>query len=181
MKSPSKLTSIKRFPTDEIYNIVAIDKDFLSSDEVLAQITKICSEELIYNILFKERLAGKPYVLENALNFITWAQKGWEKQEWFVYLVMDNNKKIAGAVDIKSNNLESAEIGYWASSEISGIMTNAVTALCNIAKDGGYKSLYGLTVLDNQKSQNVLTRAGFSNIGQVRQKGKDYIKFEKKL
>lgn len=179
-KSPVKVL-IEGFPERETYFVQSIDSSQNISDDDLETITRICSEELIYNVLFKEKFNGKPYTLENARSFINWAKEGWNKNKWFVFLIRDSENKIVGAVDIKSDNLESAEIGYWMTKEVSGVMTNAVVALCNMAKNAGYKSLYGLTILNNEKSQRVLLRAGFVNVGQIEEKGKQYLKFVKEI
>ena len=71
------------------------------------------------------------------------------------------------------------EVGYWMSNGNPGVMTNAVRAICDIAKTAGYKSLYGLTVLNNEKSQKVLINAEFENVGEIKVKGKQYLKFIK--
>ncbi|HTK03360.1 MAG TPA: GNAT family N-acetyltransferase [Alphaproteobacteria bacterium] len=172
---------IERFPDKEIYSLQSVDSSQDISESDLEIIAKICSEELIYKVLFKEKFEGKPYTLESAKWFINWAKEGWDKNEWFVFLIRNPENKIVGAVDIKSNNLESAEIGYWMTNEVKGLMTNAVIELCNIAKSAGYKSLYGLTVLDNKNSQGVLVRAGFTNEGEIEKEGKEYLKFTKVL
>ncbi len=172
---------IKSFPTNQIYKLRSVDQEFLISDKIINQIVAICSQSLIYEVLFNEKLKGKPYKSENALIFLNWAKEGWSKNKWFVYLITNESGDIVGAVDIKSNNLESAEIGYWMAQNIKGVMTNAVIKLREMAKAAGYKSLYGLTVPDNIKSQNVLTRAGFQNIGKVREKAGEHVKFLKIL
>jgi RimJ/RimL family protein N-acetyltransferase/isopentenyldiphosphate isomerase len=176
-KLPIKL-SVKNYLNNEDYYISPANESW---EEDVDQITRICSQELIYNVLFKERLKGLPYISKNALEFIAWINEGWEKNEWFVFFIRNGEGKIIGAVDIKSDNLEEAEIGYWMSEKVKGVMTNAVLALTEIAKNAGYKSLYGLTVPDNEKSQNVLKRAGFTDQGLVNQKSKKYIKFLLKL
>jgi RimJ/RimL family protein N-acetyltransferase len=134
---------------------------------------------LIYDTLFRDKFKGKPYTLENAKGFIKWAKDGWQRNKWFVFLIKNPKGQIVGAIDIKSNNLNSAEIGYWVDVKTPGVMTNLVIALCEIAKDAGYKSLYGLTVLENDRSQKLLLRAGFKNEGQIEEKGKQYLKFVK--
>ena len=176
-----KTATITRHPKGEVYKIVAATSDFLLSDDNLRQIVSICSEPLIYEVLFKTRLEGRLYALENAVEFVKWANKGWEENKWFVYLIKDVRDNIVGAIDIKSDNLEAAEIGYWMSHKTPGIMTNAVIKICELGKSAGYKSLYGFTVPDNIKSQKVLERAGFVNNGNVWEKDKEYIKFTKSL
>lgn len=179
-KTPVNI-SFKKFPDGEDFVLHSIDSSHVITEAELESIAAICSEDLIYDVLFKERLKGDPYLTENAKSFIAWAKEGWTKNEWFVFLIRDSKNNIVGAVDIKSANLENAEVGYWLSSKVTGVMANAVSALCSLAKSAGFKSLYGLTVLDNLKSQNVLIRAGFTNVGRVQEKGKDYLKFVKNL
>ncbi len=65
-------------------------------------------------------------------------------------------------MDIKSANLESAEIGYWLSAHHSGVMTNAVCALVQLARDAGYAELFALIRPTNTRSANVVARAGFT-------------------
>jgi RimJ/RimL family protein N-acetyltransferase len=90
---------------------------------------------------------------------------------------------VVGAIDIKSSDLDAGEIGYWASSEYPGYVTNAVVALSQLAKNAGFKSLFADTVPDNLPSQSVLRRAGFNHQGLVDRKGKGvmYYSFVKEL
>jgi len=170
---------VEKFPDKETYSLMSIDGGQNISEKDFETIARICNEELIYKVLFAEKFEDKPYTLENAKDFINWAKEGWDKNDWFVFLIRDPENNIVGSVDIKSNSLESAEVGYWMSNGNPGVMTNAVRAICDIAKTAGYKSLYGLTVLNNEKSQKVLINAEFENVGEIKVKGKQYLKFIK--
>lgn len=70
-------------------------------------------------------------------------------------------------MDIKSPELEGAEIGYWASKKHSGIITPAVGLLCGVARGAGYKSLYAFVLPANTCSLRVLTNNAF----QVEERG----------
>lgn len=125
-------------------------------------IVLICNEPPIYDLLFAERCAGKPYALADAERFLAWAERGWCDGTHFVYLIRGEGGGTAGAVDIKSANLPSAEIGYWLGARHSGVMTNAVRALCELAQIAGYAELFELVRQTNLRSANVLARAGRS-------------------
>lgn len=129
------------------------------------EIVRACNQEAVYKYLFKEKLKGKKYGKEEAQGFINWANEGWRKKSYFVFVVKTRDDKIIGALDIKSNNLESAEIGYWISCDYSGYMTNAVIKLSKRAKLAGYKSLVAFTKPRNYKSKRLLIRAGFGCVG----------------
>lgn len=131
------------------------------------RIVTICNQFSVYNMLFAERLQGAPYVKEDARRFVAWAREGWRTQGWFVFLVRDARDEIIGALDIKSNTLDRAEIGYWGDIHSSGFMTNAVAALCDIARSVGYRALFATTKPNNERSQAVLARNGFQPDGKV--------------
>ncbi len=172
---------IERYPDGEIFKMQSVDESSELRPEDLEQVAEICNEGLVYDTLFRGKFEGRPYTSEDAKGFTDWAKQGWNNNDKFVFLIRDPQNRIVGAIDIKSNNTEAAEIGYWASSTTPGIMTNAVKALCDIAKDAGYKQLYGLTVPNNERSQKVLLRAGFSDEGLADRKGKEYLKFTRDL
>ena len=124
-----------------------------------------CNQEAVYKFLFKEKLRGREYNEDDARSFISWANNGWKEKSYFVFVIKTKDNKIIGALDIKSNKLESAEIGYWANSDYSGYMTNAVIRLIKRAKLAGYKSLVAFTKPRNHKSKRLLIRAGFDCVG----------------
>jgi len=116
-----------------------------------------------------------------AQSFLTWARKGWAEKTHYVFLITDLDGEIVAAVDIKSNTLENAEIGYWASSTSPGLVSHAVAMICLIGREAGYTSFIGLTLPDNEKSASVLRRNLFSDLGIVEDRGKRYRKFRKEL
>jgi RimJ/RimL family protein N-acetyltransferase len=170
--------SIINHLTGAIYHIFSCDESFVLTYEDIQRIVEVCNQEAIYNLLFKERLGGKAYELENAEGFISWAKEGWNTRGYFVFLVRDENERIVGALDIKSANIESAEIGYWASADSPGFMTNAVRELVLVAKEMGYKQLYAFVKPSNSRSANVLIRAGFQYSGEVSVDSKTYKRYE---
>ncbi|MFA5386873.1 MAG: GNAT family N-acetyltransferase [Candidatus Paceibacterota bacterium] len=173
------VVEISNHLTCQKFFLQRIDNSFNLSSEAVNEIAAVCSQRELYDFLFKETFNGRPYTIHDAIKFLDWAKKGWEEKTYFIFLVKDLSGKIVGAVDIKSANLEGAEIGYWADRNVRGFMTNAITALCNIARNAGYKSLYGLVIPENSKSIGVLERAGFKKKKEpFLEKGKHYIKYE---
>lgn len=171
----------ERYLSGELCALESIDSNKFYDNSDFDTIASICGQKLVYDFLFKDRFKGRPYTQEDAKGFISWAQEGWRRNEYFVFLIRNSKSEIVAAVDIKSNNLKSAEMGYWSSSETPGVMTNAVASLCKIAKQAGFCELFGLTVPDNIRSQNVLIRAGFTNEGHLEREDKRYFKFSKSL
>lgn len=170
-------STIKRFPNDEMCEMRSVDETFVVTDTDVDTIVAICNEELVYNVLFKPRLNGKPYGRENAEGFLSWAREGWLHNEWFVFLIRNPRQRIIAAIDIKSNDVEMAEVGYWASAAYPGIMTSAVQQLCQLAKEARYKRLFALTIPENTKSASVLLRANFLSDGEISRDNKQYFKF----
>jgi RimJ/RimL family protein N-acetyltransferase len=136
------------------------------------EIIAICNQEDIYSLLFRDKLNGERYEEPNAQSFVAWANKGWQDGTYFVFIIKNQDDKVIGAIDIKSNNSDLAEIGYWASDNFPGFMTNAVSGLIEQAKNAGCHSFVAYTKLENNKSKGVLSRSGFDYVGQEeRQKG----------
>jgi RimJ/RimL family protein N-acetyltransferase len=160
-----------------LHKAVEIPIDSESVKEVVA----ICNEPHVYDFLFRPRLAGAAYSEEMAKEFLSWAAQGWRDRTHYVFLAVTNEGRITAAVDIKSNDLTGAEIGYWASESFPGVATPAVRGLCEIAKDAGFKRLVGLTLPDNERSADVLRRNGFNDLGILERRGKRYLKFERAL
>jgi RimJ/RimL family protein N-acetyltransferase len=183
--------SFPDFPSDiriEFTNFKSDSSQFLcradsvgSPPESVTRIVSICNEPLVYDFLFRRRLVGKPYDEAMAKEFLSWAVQGWTERTHYVFFATDAQGVIHGALDIKSNQRVDAEIGYWASSENAGAITNAVAALCRVGKDAGYKSFVGLTLPDNERSAGVLKRNAFSDLGLVEDRGRTYRKFHKIL
>lgn len=122
------------------------------------KLTTICNQADIYQ-LFK-KLEGRPYSNEDALSFLKWIDEGWANQTHFVFLVTSSGGEIVAALDIKSENLEAAEIGYWCDQDHRGITSTAVLIMVEWAKEQGYQSLFAKPI--NVRSACLLDRAGFT-------------------
>ncbi len=142
------------------FYLVSADPTLEINHQQLSQIVEACNQPSIYK-LFVRRLQGKPYTEADAHDFITWAQKGWQEGTHYVFLIIEQEKNIVGAIDIKSNDLNSAEVGYWMNKHYPGLMTNTLKALIQIADRAGYKELYAHIHEQNTKSMGVAKRAGF--------------------
>jgi len=127
----------------------------------LEEISGICNETLIYDRLFRPRRQGRPYSNEEARGFLEWAREGWQTNQHFVFLVLTEDGQIAGALDIKSADLNAGEIGYWLSTHHSGVMTAALNVMTALARQAGFRRLWARPDRDNQRSIALLNRAGF--------------------
>lgn len=151
--------------------IIPVSDKIRLTDKNIDEIVEICNQELVYELLFREKLNGEKYKRLNAKSFVTWANKGWKESLYFVYLARLKDGKIVGAIDIKSNNLDLGEIGYWMDINFPGYMTNIVFGLAQQAKRVGFRKLVAYTKLENIKSKGVLERAGFDYSGQEKKEG----------
>lgn len=168
MQSPSA-PDLARFVARDIANVRTgapyrlVRADTIDpTDAQCAAITSVCNEPPVYEFLFRTRLDGAPYPHEKAREFLAWAQRGWAEATHFVFVVVDGTGTICAAADIKSPDLASAEIGYWASSRHAGVMTPAVAALCELARAAGFRSLFATVKPENSRSIAVLERNGFA-------------------
>lgn len=146
----------------------------------IGEITRICNEPMIHSTLFAEVL-GRAYAEADAENFFEWAEAGWSAGTHFVYAIVDGSGAVAGAIDIKSSDRASAEIGYWLSAGHSGVMTSAVEALCAIAASAGFEALHALVCPTNDRSARVLQRAGFTFASEVERAGRAYRRYDRRL
>lgn len=172
----------ENYKTKELGTIVSMDPSLEVSATDLARIADVCNQPLVYDFLFKQRLAGRAYGIEDAKSFVDWAKTGWQGGSFYVFLIKDRLGNISGCMDIKAYGAQDEaterEVGYWASSDKPGFMTEAVKKLPQIAKELGFKKLYGFVRLDNDKSSSVLIRSGFEPVGTVKRNEKEYKKFE---
>ena len=145
-----------RYGTRTRYQLMPIS-DLEVTPQHLADIQRICSEPEVHRWLF----APEAYTLEKAKGFVEWGQGGWQAQSHFVFLMLDPQQRIAGAIDIKSPHLAASEVGYWVSQEHTGIASAALAQLVKIATQAGYCRLFAQVKPGNEKSVNVLTRNGF--------------------
>lgn len=157
----AKRSPILNARTDANYELVPASAENTSNADI-PTIVSICNEPPIYNLLFAARSGGNPYSQADAERFLAWGARGWREGTHFLFLIRSDSGEVAGAMDIKSPNLESAEIGYWLSAHHSGVMTNAVCALVRLARNAGYAELFALVRPTNTRSANVVARAGFT-------------------
>ncbi len=167
--------------TEEVCFLVPVNETLALEPDQYAQIVTICNQPLVYSVLFADRLSGNPYRLADAERFIQWAKCGWQAGTHFVFLIRRQSGEIIGALDIKSNTLPSAEIGYWMSACFPGVMTNAVKQLVEIARRAGYQELFGMVRVSNVKSAGVLARVGFTCSSTVEHQAKHYHRFVLRL
>lgn len=174
MKFPDNLCiPIVNHVTGRAYELVRAD-DVNGDASNVRRIASICNESDVYEWLFRSRLAGHPYLEENAREWLQRSKAEWSSGMHFVFVVVDDEKLVAAACDIKSWE-PVAEIGYWASQQHRGVMTNAVKAVCALAGVVGYRMLFARTKDKNVRSQAVLERVGFGR-EPCREKG--YQRFE---
>ncbi len=134
----------------------------VSTEGQLSNLASICNQPAIYNFLFKERLNGRPYGIDDAQKFLEWAARGWNEQSHFVFLLLaPSSDLIAGALDIKSGDRKMAEVGYWCSALHRGLMSNAVGELKSLAREASFAALFARVRSDNAASVRVLERSGF--------------------
>jgi RimJ/RimL family protein N-acetyltransferase len=148
----------------EVYSLIRADA-LPETPERVAELVAACNEPLIYDWLFRERLEGQPYDEAKAASFFAWMQKGWQENEYFVFVLLASSGQLAGVLDIKSATLEGAEVGYWLRAGHKGLMTAALQALEELAEGAGYRSLYARVRPGNERSQAVVRRAGWQNTG----------------
>ena len=141
---------------------------------VAAEVAGVCGEPLIYERLFKNRLGGHPYDEANGSRFLSWAEGHWREGTAFVFVITHPVDGIVGALDVKSTDLDGAEIGYWLSARHGGVMTNAVSLMRDLAWAAGYRALFAVTDRDNTGSQAVLIRVGFVEDGTLERNGETY-------
>jgi len=166
MMSELKVSTLKN--CSQIDQFGTQNKYFLKSINLIeanqlrySEIYQSCSKDPIYKWLFTKRFP-EGYSLNNAKEFFLWAQASWKQGAHFVYLITDQKGSIVGSIDIRSNNLPLAETGYWVSPNHSGLASNALAKLIEIAKEAGYKALFAQVEARNVRSIKVLERNGFS-------------------
>ena len=158
------------------YTLVAVDL-IDPTEKVIAQVTSICNEPLVHESLFRRILSGKPYPLSMAADWLARGADGWKRNSHFVFGIVDQEGRIAAACDIKSADASWAEVGYWSSASHSGVMTNAIVGLIDLAREAGFEHLFAETQKTNVRSQGVLCRAGFALSDEKPLRGNHYIVF----
>jgi RimJ/RimL family protein N-acetyltransferase len=189
--SPPLSRAVQRYSGNEIYFLQSLDDSLQMSSSDLLTIVERCNEPLIYKYLFQDYFNGKPYTLEDARVFVEWAQLGWREHRYFVFLIKDPGRKIVGYVELSSDILTETAIGYWITSAVSGVMTNMLSCLVDIARAAGYRKLSALVEPGNVRSTKLLERLHFIHTsspierltfqGKPIGKRKTFHRYEKKL
>ena len=185
------IRAVQRYSNSEVYFLQSLDDSLKISSWDLSTIVKSCNEPLIYKYLFKDSLNGEPYTIEDARNFIRWANLGWKERRYFVFLIKNPGGKIVGCIELSSAILTESAIGYWMTSTVSGVMTNVLGCLIDIAKEAGYRKLSARVEPDNVRSSRLLERLDFIHtsssierinfLGKPMGKRKTFHYYEKKL
>ena len=171
---------IENFLTGEKYEMVG-GKDMVFSDKDIEKIVEICTRPGTYDFLFSKIFKGRAYTEADAKWFLNFVKEGWENQTNFVFIIRKSDSEIIGVIDIKSANLDRAEIGYWADENYSGFMTNTVNELLSLAKEGGFKKLFAGVLARNDKSIKVLERSGFIRTKEDDKNEEPHFEYEKEL
>jgi RimJ/RimL family protein N-acetyltransferase len=150
---------------DKSYTLRSLDDSYKPSKNDIGTIVSACNEELIYRFLFRSGLHGRKYSHKDAAEFVKWSQKGWRDGNHFVFLVLKADSSPVGCIDISSDDIEHAPIGYWKTVRVKGIMPYVVNELLDIATKAGYKKLYAVVEPGNVRSSNLLKRTGFNLLG----------------
>lgn len=177
IKAPINI-SILGYRDGKNYSLRSVDDSFKITQDHLQRLTECCNQDLIYDFLFNDKFEGRSYNTNDAQHFFDWALQGWQSLKYYPFVVLDDQQNIVGAIDIKSNLLSENEVGYWADQNVPGFMTNALYALKELAFSNGCQKLFAYTRLSNHRSQNLLIRSNFTNIGRVVHSKRAYLRFE---
>src|SRR5438128_2098845 len=85
---------VVRFGQQELCELRSADQTLELRTEDVEAVVAVCNEELVYNRLFRERLNGEPYSRAHAQGYLAWAREGWQRNEWFVFLVRNAQNRI---------------------------------------------------------------------------------------
>lgn len=155
-KFSKKIIPIQSRKTGQIYSLIRADCVLLD-DASVAQIAKVCNEDIVYDNVFSGIFKGKSYSEDNARVFTKLVSQGWIDENRFDWLIL-HKEAIVGTIGIKS--LE-GEIGYWQSAEHPGVMTLALKSICQEAREAGFPFLWAYVKEGNVASIKVLEGAGF--------------------
>ena len=150
---------------EQKYTLRSLDESRLVTQNDIDDIVRACNEDLIYRFLFRSGLGGREYSEKDAIEFVKWANKGWRDGIHFVFLIQDSADRIIGCIEISSDDIQQALIGYWKTSRVKGIMNSVIKCLIEIARDAGYLNLYAMVEPLNTRSSNLLKRTGFNMLG----------------
>jgi len=178
---PSNISiPVMNYLTDSTYFLRRAD-EIEPTDEIHERLITIGNEPRVYSWLFEERLKGEAYGMTMAKGFFEMGTNGWRNHEQFVFILLTEDGCPAASIDIKSADINSAEIGYLCSIEHRGLMTNTVLALVSLATEAGYRMLWARSLKENKESSRVLVRAGYTYNDKRSTECETYDYFELKL
>ncbi len=151
------------YTIEDLFSV--FDRNQARESEILNTIVSICNQDLVYNNLFAFKLAGIPYDISKAQEFKQNAIEGWANKTHFVFGIFDPIHNYVGSIDIKSNQLDGAQIGYWMDCNHKGVMSLAINQLLIIARKLGFTKLCARAKTTNLASQRVLIKNGFIQKG----------------
>lgn len=171
---PEKIrVSVLNYLTDEEYFLLPVIELEITPERI-AEIVTICQQPAIYNNLFREDFADVPYGPAHARDWLERAYTGWRESTHFVFCIVTADKRLAASCELNSAQVDDVEVGYWASNEHRGIMSNALTALLQLATSAGYRSFTASVLHHNYPSKAVLKRCGFVEAPEKKDKTYDY-------
>lgn len=155
---------ITNFKNQHQYKVIS-GINYLATEAQVESIVQACNSPEVFKWLFQAKCPDG-YTKEDAIGFINWANDGWINNRYFVFFIIAADNSIVGAIDIKTDNLQAAEIGYWIHDQHTGLARNAVSKLTELAKKAGYKILFAQTREGNSKSEKVLINNHFKVNGE---------------
>jgi RimJ/RimL family protein N-acetyltransferase len=152
--------------TNEICQIASVDQSYKESKTDIDQFTEMLNEPIIYNLFYAHKIPNHaPVTANSAQSLIKDDIKGWTEKTSYGFFIRNNEEKIIGHISLEAKDVNSAAIHYMFSENFRGVATNTVLEICELAKEAGFQKLIADTIETNEKSQGVLTRAGFTPDG----------------
>ncbi|MEV0241423.1 GNAT family N-acetyltransferase [Streptomyces sp. NPDC050674] len=99
------------------------------------------------------------------------------------HVVLGEDGDLLGRVNLMDLVDGRAELGYRIGERAAGrgVATAAVAQVCRLARaDYGLTSLFAVTTLDNPASLRVLTRSGFTRVGNTTVDGRPGVRYERR-
>lgn len=165
LRPPLKIP-VENYLTKEICQIASVDQSYKESEEDVNRFTEILNEPIIYNLFYAHKIPDHaPVETNSAQSFIKDDIKGWTEKTSYGFFIRNSEGKIVGHASLEAKDATSAVIHYMFSENFRGVATNTVLKICELAKEAGFQKLIADTVETNEKSQEVLARAGFTPDG----------------
>lgn len=151
---------IRQKGTNEAFELVRADLLHFKQRQI-NKIVEICNEPPIFHQIIIEKPVSVSFKYRDAQSLLRDARNGWKSKTHFIFFILEQTGIPSGALEIKSADLDRAEIGYWNSGKNPGVMTGALEMLCKSAAEAGFRRFFALTEADNAASIKVLKSNGF--------------------